>query len=130
MKPVYDLLQKSLEGEDTKKHVDSKKKIDWKPEHQANINEILQYLKSPSVIAFPDFSIPFTVHCNASQNEFGAVLYQEQEGETRVISFTSRTLMPVERNYYLHSGKLEFLAQKWAITEKFISDYLINGPPF
>ena len=86
-------------------------------------------MKSPNVIAFPDFSIPFTIHCDASQNGLGAVLYQEQEGETRVISFASRTLTPAERNYYLHSGKLEFLALKWAVTDKF-SDYLINGPPF
>ena len=81
------------------------------------------------MIAFPDFSIPFTIHCDASQNGLGVVLYQEQEGETRVVSIASRTLTPVERNYYLHSGKLEFLALKWAITDKF-SDYLINGPPF
>ena len=94
LKPVYDLLQKSSDGKDTKKYVDSKKKVDWKPEHQVIINEIVQYLKSPSMIAFPDFSIPFTIHCDASQNGLGAVLYQEQEGETRVISFASRTLTP------------------------------------
>ena len=41
----------------------------------------------------------------------------------------SRTLSPAERNYFMHSGKLEFLALKWAITEKF-SDYLMNGPNF
>ena len=29
----------------------------------------------------------------------------------------------------MHSGKFEFLALKWAITEK-ISDSLINGPKF
>ena len=81
------------------------------------------------MIAFPDFSIPFTIHCDASQNGLGAVLYQEQEGATRVISIASRTLKAAERNYYLQSGKLEFLALKWAITDKF-SDYLIHGPPF
>ena len=47
----------------------------------------------------------------------------------KIISFASRTLSPAEKNYYLHSGKLEFLAFKWCITEKF-SDYLIHGPPF
>ena len=35
----------------------------------------------------------------------------------------------VEKKYHLHSNKLEFLALKWAITEKF-SDYLKYGPPF
>ena len=46
-----------------------------------------------------------------------------------MISFASRTLTPAEKNYHLHSGKLEFLALKWAITERF-SDYLNYGPPF
>lgn len=37
--------------------------------------------------------------------------------------------MPAERNYNLHSGKLEFLALKWAICEKFRS-YLFNASHF
>ena len=41
----------------------------------------------------------------------------------------SRTLTPAEKDYHLHSGKLELLALKWAITERF-SDYLNYGPPF
>ncbi len=35
----------------------------------------------------------------------------------------------MQRNYHLHSGKLEFLALKWAITEKF-RDYLYYAPTF
>ena len=54
---------------------------------------------------------------------------RKQNGVTRVISFASRTLMDAEKNYHLHSGKLEFLALKWAITDKF-TDYLKYGPPF
>lgn len=34
-----------------------------------------------------------------------------------------------ERNYRLHSGKLEFLALKWAVCEKF-GDYLFYAPHF
>ena len=47
----------------------------------------------------------------------------------RVISYASRTLSDAEKNYHLHSGELEFLALKWAITDRF-SDYLRYGPPF
>ena len=46
-----------------------------------------------------------------------------------VIGYASRTLTPAEQNYYLHSGKLEFLALKWAITEQF-RDYVAYGPGF
>ena len=45
------------------------------------------------------------------------------------MSFASRTLTDSECNYHLHSGKLEFLALKWAVTQRF-ADYLSYGPPF
>lgn len=47
-----------------------------------------------------------------------------------MISYASRTLNEAERNYHMHSGKLEFLALKWAITQRF-ADYLKHAPhPF
>jgi hypothetical protein len=49
------------------------------------------------------------------------VLYQEQEGMKRVISYASRGLNKVEKNYPPH--KREFLALKWSICDKF-KDYL------
>lgn len=45
------------------------------------------------------------------------------------MGYGSRTLTPAERNYQLHSGKLEFLALKWAVCEKF-RDYLYYAPHF
>ena len=39
------------------------------------------------------------------------------------------TLTPAEENYYLHSGKLEFLAKNWSITEKF-NDFLYYATSF
>ena len=56
---------------------------------------------------------------------WGAVLYQLQEdGIERVIGFASRALNKAERNYDAH--RLEFLALKWAVTEKF-HEYLYGG---
>lgn len=46
-----------------------------------------------------------------------------------MIAYGSRTLTAAEWNYHLHSGKLEFLALKWAVTEKFW-DYLYYAPTF
>jgi hypothetical protein len=48
---------------------------------------------------------------------FGAVLYQEQDHQKRVIAYGSRGLSKSEKNYPVH--KLEFLALKWAVTEKY-----------
>ena len=47
----------------------------------------------------------------------------------RVIGYGSRTLTTAEKNYYLHSGKLQFLALKWAVSEHF-RDYIYYAPSF
>lgn len=52
------------------------------------------------------------------------MLYQEQDGQLRVISYASRGLSRSESRYPAH--KLEFLALKWSVTEKF-SDYLYDN---
>lgn len=49
---------------------------------------------------------------------------QEQDGLEQVIAYASRSLHPLERNDANYSSfKLELLAMKWAIVEKF-KDYL------
>ena len=63
-------------------------------------------------MAYPDFSIPFVLLIDASQEGLGAVLYQKQQGKMRVIGYASRTLSPAEKKYHLHAEKLEFLALK------------------
>ena len=52
------------------------------------------------------------------------MLYQNQDGQRRVITYASRSLSPCERNYPAH--KLEFLTLKWAITDKF-HEYLYGA---
>ena len=138
VKPLYSLLKtKDVEpgkgkpvGKQQKgQQYNAKQTIVWDDNLQRILDGMLDYLKSPKVIAFPNFELPFFMNCDASGDGLGAVLYQNQDGINRVISYASRTLTDTERNYHLHSGKLEFLALKWAITEKF-TDYLKYGPPF
>lgn len=47
----------------------------------------------------------------------GAVLVYVQGGTEWVIAFSSRGLSPAETRYPIH--KLEFLALKWVVTDKF-----------
>ncbi|KAJ8030896.1 hypothetical protein HOLleu_27438 [Holothuria leucospilota] len=79
-------------------------------------------------MGYPDFQ-KTSVHNNASCKGLGTVLYQEQGGKRRVISYASRSLTLAEKNYHMHSGKLEFLALKWAVTEQF-RDYLYYAKYF
>jgi len=64
------------------------------------------------------------LNTDASGTGLGAVLYQKQDGKDRVVAYASRSLTKAERNYPAH--KLEFLAVKWAVCEKF-HDYLYGG---
>lgn len=46
-----------------------------------------------------------------------------------MIANGSRTLTPAEKSFYMLSSKLEFLALKWSVTERF-RDYLYYAPYF
>ena len=63
LKPVYDLLQKTdgKKSSKGKKQLDSRTKIEWTEKHQNIIEETIEYLQSPNVIAYPDFQS--TIHC-------------------------------------------------------------------
>ena len=63
-------------------------------------------------------------HTDACTTGLGAVLYQRQDRLDRVVVYASRGLKESETNYPAH--KLEFLALKWAITEKY-HDYLYSA---
>lgn len=103
--------------------------ITWTQTHQDVLNTLIDHLIEPPILAYPDLTLPFVLHCDASQDGLGAVLYQKQNGKMSVIAYGSRTLTPPEKNYHMHSGKLEFLALKWAICERF-RDYLFHAPHF
>ena len=142
-KPIYDLLKTDVSAQNpkvqpsktkTKKplkkfQVPSKTAVIWEEQHRKALNFLIDCLTSPPVMAYPDFSLPFILHTDASEEGLGAVLYQKQNGKMRVIGYASRTLNPAEQKYHLHSGKLEFLALKWAITEHF-RDYLFYASNF
>ena len=79
----------------------------------------------PPVLQYADFSKPFILHTDASTQGLGAALYQlDGEGRERVVAYGSRSLNSSERNCPAH--KLEFLAFKWAVTDKF-HDFLYGN---
>ena len=92
----------------------------WSEECQAAFDSLRKCLTAPPILAYPDLSLPFIVTTDGSGLGLGAVLSQTQEGVERVIAFASRGLRGSERNDRNYSAfKLELLALKWAVTEKF-----------
>ena len=134
-KPIYELLQSKPgqaaveRGKSKGPQLPSRTRVEWTAEHQQALDGLVSLLVSPPVLAYPNFNEPFVLHTDASDKGLGAILYQHQDGKLRVVGYGSRTLTAAERNYHLHSGKLEFLALKWAVCEKF-RDYLFYAPHF
>ena len=95
--------------------------FEWGTEQQKSFETIVRRLTNPPVLGYADYRLPFSLHTDASGSGLGAALYQRQNGVNRVIAYASRSLKPAEKNYPAH--KLEFLALKWAVCEKF-HDYL------
>ncbi|RXN32901.1 Transposon Ty3-I Gag-Pol poly [Labeo rohita] len=98
----------------------------WSAECQCSFEGLKGKLTTAPVLAYADFSLPFILEVDASHGGLGAVLSQEQQGKVRPIAYGSRSLRPTERNTTNYSSmKLEFLALKWAMTEKF-REYLLG----
>lgn len=119
-------LHDLLGGGTTKK---SKKKVPvksfvWTSKEQNAFDALKKSCTEAPVLTYADFSKPFIVHTDASLEGLGAVLYQKVDGRELPIAFASRSLSKGERNY--PAFRLEFLALKWAITDKF-ADYLYNA---
>ena len=111
-KPLNKLLQ-NQEGTPSQK---KKFKVYCGPEQQEAFENLQKLCTESPILAYADFKAPFVLHTDASGDGLGAVLYQVQDGQKRVTAYASRSLSKSERNYPVH--KLEFLALKWAITDK------------
>ena len=103
--PLNKLLQ-NLEGTPSQK---KRFKVCWGPEQQEAFETLQRLCTESPMLAYVDFKAPFVLHTDGSGDGLGAVLYQVQDGQKRVIAYASTSLSKSERNYPVH--KLEFLAQ-------------------
>ena len=53
----------------------SSQPITWTEQHQEVLCQLIEYLVHPPLLGYPDFEKPFVLHCDASQEGLGAVLY-------------------------------------------------------
>ena len=96
--------------------------------HQEAFDALKEALSTAPVLGYPHFSREFILEIDASLNGLGTVLSQQgKDRQIHVIAYASHSLCPSERSMCNYSSaKLELLALKWAVTEKF-RDYLLGS---
>ena len=91
----------------------------WTKDCQQAFWELKIALTSDTVLGYADYSRDFILEVDACGEGLGAVLSQQQASGPRVIAYASRSVRPSEVAAKYSSLKLELLALKWAVTEKF-----------
>ena len=74
-------------------------KFVWTEECQTAFDKLKKVLTEAPILAYPDFSLPFILATDASDDALGMVLGQKQQGCEVVIAYGRRKLNPAERNY-------------------------------
>lgn len=135
-KPLFDLISRT----DTRGSRSRRRKLnskvlctklsptDWTDKCQEAFDILKEDLLTSVALAHPDFDREFILAIDASFDGLGAVLSQIPEGGARArpVAFASKTLSRSQMNYPAH--RLEFLALKWAICDKF--HYWLKGRHF
>ncbi|MEE8207366.1 MAG: RNase H-like domain-containing protein, partial [Nitrosomonadaceae bacterium] len=124
VKPITNLTR-GLES--TSSRVAKKTMVEWGELEQEAFQKLKDCFMTAPILAYADYTLPFILHTDSSEDGLGAILYQIQGGIKRVVSYASRSVSKSESRYPPH--KLEFLALKWAVTEKF-NEYLYGGNVF
>ena len=111
-----------MSGKNAKKKHSS---VEWTGGCEVAFQKLKELCSNTPVLAYPDYRQKFKLYTDASESGLGAVLTQIKEDNLeRPVAYASRTLSKSEQNYDAH--KLEFLALKWAITDRF-HEYLYGG---
>ena len=119
-KPIREVIT-GLENQS--KRTAKKTFVEWTEAADFAFEHLKKLGTSTPILAYPDYKLPFVLHTDSSSEGLGAVLYQKQDGKLRVIASVSKS----ESHYPAH--KLEFLALKWAVCEKF-HEYLYGSNTF
>ena len=119
---VANPLNKPTSGENAKK---KNKRVEWTPGCEESFQKLKEICTETPVLPYADYERPFKLTTDASKKGLGAVLsHVGEDGKERPVAFASRTLLKAEKNYTTH--KLEFLALKWSITDRF-HEYLYGS---
>ena len=108
-------LNKLISGDNVKK---KRTKIIWDDVCKEAFQKLKELCNDTPCLAYPDYKREFKLYTDMSESSLGVVLAQKKDdGIECPIAYASRTLSRLEQNYDTH--KFEFLALKWAVTDRF-----------
>jgi len=84
--------------------------------------ELKEKITSQPVLALLRREGKFRVEMDASGHAIGGVLSQEQEGKWKPITFLSRTMQLVERNYKIYNKELLAIVEALAKWRQYLLD--------
>jgi len=85
--------------------------FNWNADTDEVFNTLKRVLTSQPLLQYPDFSKPFILTTDASNDALGAIISQGEIGRDLPIAYASRTLSKAERNY--PTVEKELLAVVW-----------------
>lgn len=96
----------------------------WTSQCQDAFTYLKHALSNPPVVTFPDFTLPFSLHTDASGSAIGAVLAQKHGQQEKVIAYASHVLTKAEKNWSTYDREL------WAIvwSVRLFRHYLYKQP--
>ncbi|XP_058445453.1 uncharacterized protein LOC131426604 [Malaya genurostris] len=87
VQPLTDLLK------------DKPKTVHWKDLSEKAFVKIKELLITAPILTSPDFSLPFSIHCDASDSAIAGVLTQPYEGVDKPIAYFSQKLSTPQQRY-------------------------------
>lgn len=101
--------------DDMRELLGGKMKWRWTEKAAKAFEELKAAFQRQVILSQPNLNQKFLIECDASYVGVGAVLYQEEHGERKVISLASRGLNKAERNYTV--TEIELLAVVFGLTK-------------
>ena len=106
----------------TARPLNGKKEWIWNEEYNKAFEELKEKITSQPVLSLPKREGKFRVETDTSGYVIGGVLFQEQEGKWKLVSFLSRTMQLVERNYEIYDKELLAIVEALTKQQQYLLD--------
>lgn len=110
--------------EDLRSLLGGKNKWRWTDEADKAFKDLKEAFENRVLLSQPNFNLPFIIETDACLSGLSGVLYQEEQGEKRIISMVSRGLNSAEKKFTI--SEIEMLAIVFAVSK--FREYVLGKP--